>query len=101
MESEDRGAERRAGQECPALKVISSEEGKLPSEKLDAVASGEVTTEEREAIRKFLKEHGAQGATGGRASALARAALKLAGAFLVAGGVMVGYGDGNDGDDIG
>ena len=62
---------------------------------------GEVTAEEKAIINRFLNEPGAPGFSAGRASALARAALKFAGVLLLAAGVVAGYADGDEFDEVG
>jgi hypothetical protein len=60
-----------------------------------------VTAEEKAIINRFLNEPGAPGISAGRASALARAALKFAGVLLLAAGVVAGYADGDEFDEVG
>ena len=60
-----------------------------------------VTAEEQAAIRQFLNDPQVPGAEAGRAAALARAALKFAGMLLLAAGVLAGYADGNEFDEVG
>ena len=60
-----------------------------------------VTVEEQAAIRQFLNDPQVPGAEAGRAAALARAALKFAGMLLLAAGVVAGYADGNEFDEVG
>ena len=114
---DDSGAHRSAGQQCPALKGISGAEEEGRGEKgevreaerraeepklgLPGAPYQEVTAEEGAAIIQFLKEPGAPGAAAGPTATLVRTALKIAGALLVAAGVGVGLGDGNELDDVG
>ena len=60
-----------------------------------------MTAEEQAAIIGFLKEPGAAGAGAGRARTLARTALKFAGVLLLAAGVVAGYADGDEFDEVG
>ena len=91
MEKGDSGAQRCAGQECPALKTHSASEW--------------VTPKEREVITRFLMgaalAAGGQGGLRGQAGVLALAILKFLAFLLLSTGIVAGYADGNDMDDVG
>jgi len=64
----------------------------------------QATPEEQAAITQFLKERAESAPAGkglGRASALVRAGLKIAGVLLLGASVEIGYLDGNEFDDVG
>ena len=89
------GGDAGTGHECPAQR---------PSEGGEESRNLEATEEEQAAITQLLKkrvESAPAGAGAGRASALARAGLKLAAVVLLAAGVELGYADGDEFDDVG
>jgi hypothetical protein len=61
----------------------------------------DVTAKEREVISRFLWGGNAAGGPRGRALGLALAALKFAAVLLVGAGIVQGYGDGDDFDEVG
>lgn len=103
MENNDPNAVLGAGQECPAhAKVFGTpEEGHAVRESGDSTSFGEVTAEERAAIHQCLQKPGAPGGRDGRAWALAKCALKYAVGVLLAAGVVAGFSDGDEFDDVG
>jgi hypothetical protein len=100
MEKDGCGSQGSAGQRCPALSGIGEgEEAKQLVASSDGAAAEEVTAEERAVIRRFLEEP--DGSGDGRTRILARAALKFAAVLLVAAGVSMGLGDGDEFDEAG
>src|SRR3974390_765003 len=102
MEKEDGGSERSRRQKCPPQSGSSGAtgEGQPLCEDENRLPFGEVTAPEKAAINQFLNAP-AGTCRKGRAWTLARMALKLAGALLLAAGVVAGYADGNEFDEVG
>ena len=91
------------GRKCPG-RVISSGTNAAGEEVCtgrDGGPCAEVTAAERAAIERFLAAPGAAAGGPGRARTMALAALKFAGALLLAAGVVAGYADGDDLDEVG
>ena len=74
----------------------------LPAKRLQRLlqATEEEQAEVQAALSKWV-ESAPAGAGFGRASALARGGLRLAGLVLLAAGVGIGLGDGDEFDDVG
>jgi hypothetical protein len=103
MVEDDGGSQSSAGQDCPAPKGVSGagEQAKRIGEHGERGTFDEVTADERAAIKKFLRQPGAVRPRDGRGVSAVRAALKFAGVVLLAAGVVGGYADGDEFDDVG
>jgi hypothetical protein len=103
MVEDDGGSQSSAGQDCPAPKGVSGagEQAKRIGEDGERGTFDEVTADEQAAIKEFLKQPGVVRPRDGRGVSLVRAALKLAGVVLLAAGVVGGYADGDDSNDVG
>ena len=100
------GEHAGAGHYCPARGPLEGAGGG-PSESIvdgERLRAVQATAKEEAAITQLLKERAESAPAGagvGRASALAWAGLKLAAAVLLAAGVVVGFSDGDEFDDVG
>jgi hypothetical protein len=103
MLDDDGGSQSSAGQDCPAHKELSGggTESKPICDDGKRAAFEEVTSDEQAAIKEFLKQPGAARPRDGRSVSVVRAALKFAGVVLLAAGVVGGYADGDELDDVG
>jgi hypothetical protein len=103
MQKDGGGGSRAAGQECSADGGHSGkiEEGKPFCENAESADFGDVTAQERAVLSRFLNRGKMGGAQGGRARSMALAALKFAAVLLVGAGIVQGYGDGDDFDEVG
>jgi hypothetical protein len=103
MLDSDGGSQSSAGQDCPAHRELSGggQQAKRSCEDGERGAFDEVTADEQAAIKEFLKQPGAVRPRDGRGASVVRAALKLAGVVLLAAGVVGGYADGDDSNDVG
>jgi hypothetical protein len=91
------------GRKCPGQAISSGTNaaGEEVCTGRDGGLCAELTAAERGAIERFLAAPGAAAGGPGRARTMALAALKFAGALLLAAGVVAGYADGDDLDEVG
>lgn len=88
---------------CPTHAAFSgpTEEGQPRCESSDGTSFAVVTAQERAAIHQLLQEPDAPGGRVGRATVMARAALKIAGVLLLTAAVVNGYADGDEFNEVG